>query len=585
MDVAALLAAYTDAPDVHVSTQRVAFGTSGHRGSSLTRSFNEAHILAITQAVCEYRARQGITGPLFIGKDTHALSEPAQRSAARSAGGQRRRRRCSQADDGYTPTPVDLARHPRAQPPAAQPRWPTASSSRPRTIRRRMAASSTTRRIGGPADTDITGWIEDRANALLREGNRRCQARAVRAGHGRRLRHAARFRHRYVADLAQRHRHGGHPRARVRIGVDPMGGAAVAYWERIAERYGLDIDVVNRARRSGLRVHDPGSRRQDPHGLLQPVRDGRPGRPQGSLRHRLRQRPRRDRHGIVTPSVRPDEPEPLPGGGHSTTCSRIARGWRATRRVGKTLVSSSMIDRVAARTRAHAARSAGRLQVVRRPGCSTAACASAAKRAPAPASCAATASVWTTDKDGIILGLLAAEITAVTGKDPGEHYQELTSAVRHAVVHAHRCAPPRPSRRRRLRSSHRQTGHRHDAGRRADHRPLTTRAGQRRRHRRAEGDDRQRLVRRPAVGHRKHLQDLRRELHQRSTPRADRRRGAADRHRRAGLSDSEVFPHRCVLSAGAGRGTPHYFGRLRVPRFGAPRRAASFNVILLLARS
>ncbi len=229
MDVPALLAAYADAPDVNVATQRVAFGTCGHRGSSLHRSFNEAHILAITQAICEYRARQGIDGPLFIGKDTHALSEPALAAAARGARGQRR-------GDGHVNRTT------------ATPRRRSSRTPSSRTTAARTAALADGIVItpshnppedggfkynpphGGPADTDVTRWIEDRANALLADGN----AGVTRMPYAQAIAADGVSQHDFVDRLRRRprrgHRHGGDPRAGLRIGVDPMGGAAVAYW-------------------------------------------------------------------------------------------------------------------------------------------------------------------------------------------------------------------------------------------------------------------------------------------------------------------------------------------------------------------
>ena len=242
-DIPALLAAYFNQPDVSQPAQRVAFGTSGHRGSALNGSFNEAHILAITQAVCEYRAAQGIAGPLFLGKDTHALSEPAQRSALEvlAANGVETR---LQRDDGYTPTPVIsraiLVHNRNLQAARADGIVITPSHNPPRDGGIKYNPPH-----GGPADTDATGWIEQRANALMQDGNRAVRRVPYAQALATPTIVQEDFVADYVADLDAVIDMEAIRQAGLKIGVDPLGGAAVAYWKPIAEKYGLNIEVVN----------------------------------------------------------------------------------------------------------------------------------------------------------------------------------------------------------------------------------------------------------------------------------------------------------------------------------------------------
>ncbi len=422
MDVAALLAAYADTPDVRVPTQRVAFGTSGHRGSSLTRSFNEAHILAITQAVCEYRASQGITGPLFIGKDTHALSDPAQRSAIEvlAANGVTT---VVQSDEGYTPTPVisrAILVHNAARPDALADGLVITPSHNPP----QDGGFKYNPPHGGPADTDVTRVVEDRANALLADGNagvRRLPYAEARAASCVSERDFATD---YIADLGEVIDMDAIRASGLRIGVDPMGGAAVAYWARIAERYGLDIDVVNTRVDPAfgfMTLDHDGKIRMDcssPYAMasLVDLKD-RYGIAWGNDADA-------DRHGIVTPSVGLMNPNH-----YLAVAIRYLLGHRAAwadAAVGKTLVSSSMIDRVVG--------GLGRRLVEVpvgfkwfSPGLADGSLCFGGEESAGASFLRRDGTVWTTDKDGIILGLLAAEITAVTGKDPGQHYQELTA--------------------------------------------------------------------------------------------------------------------------------------------------------------
>jgi phosphoglucomutase len=422
-DVAALLAAYRDLPDANQPAQRVAFGTSGHRGSAFSRSFNEAHILAITQAVCEYRAAQGIFGPLFLGKDSHALSEPAQRTALEVLAANAVETHL-QADDGYTPTPVISrailvynAAHPNLR---ADGIVITPSHNPPQDGGIKYNPPH-----GGPADTDATGWIENRANALMADGNKGVKrvpyAQAIAAPNT----HLDDFVTPYVADLGKVIDMEAIRAARLKIGVDPLGGAAVAYWKPIAERYGLNLEVVNPRVDPAFAFmtldHD-GKIRMDcssPYAMasLVALKD--------SYDIAWGNDADVDRHGIVTPSLGLLNPNHfLAVAIHYLLTHRP--DWSESAAVGKTLVSSALIDRVVdglGRTLLEVPVgfkwfSAGLLEGGICFGGEESAGASFLRR---------DGTVWTTDKDGIILGLLAAEITAVTGQDPGRYYQDLAA--------------------------------------------------------------------------------------------------------------------------------------------------------------
>ena len=422
-DIPALLAAYFNAPDVTDPQQRVAFGTSGHRGCALQGSFNEAHILAVTQAVCEYRARAGINGPLLLGKDTHALSGPAQRSVLEvlAANGVETR---WQSGDGYTPTPVIshaiLAHNRNPDHARADGIIITPSHNPPADGGIKYNPPH-----GGPADTDVTGWIEKRANALLAEGNAGVRRVAYDAAIAAPCVQAVDFAEAYIADLASVIDMAAIRAAGLKIGVDPLGGAAVAYWSRIAETYGLDIEVVNPAVDPAFAFmtldHD-GKIRMDcssPYAMASLV----------GLKDRFAiafgNDADVDRHGIVTRSVGLMNPNHyLAVAIHYLLCHRPQ--WPTTAKVGKTLVSSGLIDRVVAGLARPLLEvpvgfkwfSAGLLDGSICFGGEESAGASFLRR---------DGSVWCTDKDGIILGLLAAEITAVTGADPGVYYRKLAA--------------------------------------------------------------------------------------------------------------------------------------------------------------
>ena len=412
---------YTHQPDPENPAHQVAFGTSGHRGSSLKNSFNEQHILAVTQALCDYRRQAGIDGPLFLGMDSHPLSEPAMVSAVEVFA----------ANDvdvalqsglGYTPTPAishailtyNRGRHTHL----ADGVVITPSHNPPEDGGFKYNPPN-----GGPADTNVTKVVEQRANELLRAGlqgvKRLPWGKAKAAATTTEIDYITP----YVADLKNIIDLDAIRSAGLKIGVDPMGGASLDYWAPIAELYGLDIDVVNPAvdpTFGFMTVDKDGKIRMDcssPYAMAGLI----------GLKDRFDvafgNDPDSDRHGIVTRSgglLNPNH--------YLAVCIwylfQHRPGWRADAAIGKTLVSSSMIDRVAA----HLGRRLAEVPVGFKYfvnglvdgsygfGGEESAGASFLRREGA---------VWTTDKDGIILNLLAAEITAVTGKDPGEHYREL----------------------------------------------------------------------------------------------------------------------------------------------------------------
>ena len=422
-DIRALLAAYRNIPDLDDPAQRVAFGTSGHRGSALNGSFNEAHLLAITQAIVEFRARVGVSGPLFLGKDTHALSGPAQQTALQVLAANFVLTHL-QADDGYTPTPVVsraiLAHNADGAAARADGIVITPSHNPPADGGIKYNPPH-----GGPADTEVTDWIERRANALMADGNRSIQRLPNRQALAAPTTKQVDLMTPYIEELGEVIDMEAIHRAKLRIGVDPLGGAAVAYWRPIAERYGLDIDVVNPQVDPAFAFmtmdHD-GKIRMDcssPYAMASLV----------ALKDKFDiawgNDADVDRHGIVTPSVGLMNPNHYLAVAIAYLLSHRPH-WPASAAVGKTLVSSSLIDRVVHGLGRKLLEvpvgfkwfSSGLLGGSICFGGEESAGASFLRR---------DGSAWTTDKDGIILGLLAAEITAVTGMDPGRHYQQLAA--------------------------------------------------------------------------------------------------------------------------------------------------------------
>ncbi len=424
IDVARLERAYDERkPDMGDANQRVQFGTSGHRGTSLQGTFTEAHILAITQAICEYRRGQGIDGPLYMGKDSHALSGPAQRTALEVLAGNGIETIIEQ-NDGLTPTPVisrailvynrGRAEH-RADGIVITP-----SHNPPEDGGFKYNPPN-----GGPADSDVTGWIQDRANALLRDDNRDVKrlpfATALKAS----TTHHQDLMTPYVDDLENVIDMEAIRAAGLKLGVDPLGGASLPYWEPIKSRYGLDLTVVNAKLDptfSFMTLDHDGKIRMDcssPYAMagLIKLKD--------KYQVAFANDPDADRHGIVTPSSGLMNPNHyLAVAIRYLLTHRPA--WPSQAAVGKTLVSSSLIDRAVG-------------QLGRRlcevpvgfkwfaPGLFDGTICFGGEESAGASFLRRDGTVWTTDKDGPIMDLLAAEITARTGKDPGEHYRELTA--------------------------------------------------------------------------------------------------------------------------------------------------------------
>ena len=422
VDLDALLTAYEEVvPDPQDPAQQVSFGTSGHRGSSLDGAFNEQHILATTQAIVEYRRAQGVDGPLLIGRDTHALSEPAWRSALEVLVANDVTVLVDDRDS-WTPTPAVSHAILRLNREGGHGQVDgivvTPSHNPPRDGGFKYNPPH-----GGPADSDATGWIQDRANELLLE--RRAawsrvpfeQARAACQGYD--------FLGHYVDDLPNVLDLDAIRSAGVRIGADPLGGASVEYWGAIAERHGLDLTVVNPQvdpRWSFMTLDWDGKIRMDcssPFAMASLIgnRDAyeiSTGNDADS-----------DRHGIVTPDAGLMNPN------HFLAVAigylfAARDGWRPDAGIGKTLVSSSMIDRVAADLgRRLVEVPVGFKWFV--PGLLDGSVGFGGEESAGASFLRRDGSVWTTDKDGILLALLASEIQAVTGRSPSQHYAELTS--------------------------------------------------------------------------------------------------------------------------------------------------------------
>ena len=424
VDLARLERAYYERrPAMDDPTQRVSFGTSGHRGSSLRGSFNEAHILAMTQAICDYRRRQRTDGPLYLGKDTHALSGPAQRSALEvlAANGMET---IIQRADGVTPTPVIshaiLVFNRGRTAGLADGIVVTPSHNPPEDGGIKYNPPH-----GGPADIDATGWIERRANELLEGGNTGIRRIPFERAITVTSTHAQDFVLPYVRDLRNVVDMDAIRDARLTLAVDPLGGAAQPYWEPINHVYGLEIAVVNPRldpRFAFMTVDHDGAIRMDcssPYAMAGLV----------ALRDRYRvafgNDPDADRHGIVTPSAGLLNPNHYLAVAIHYLLTHRPR-WPARAAVGKTLVSSSMIDRVVQRLgRGLYESPVGFKWFV--PGLFAGALCFGGEESAGASFLRHDGTVWTTDKDGPIMALLAAEITARTGRDPGEHYRTLTA--------------------------------------------------------------------------------------------------------------------------------------------------------------
>ena len=412
---------FVQAPDVKVAGERVAFGTSGHRGSSFRRSFNEAHILATSQAICDYRRAKGITGPLFLGMDTHALSEPAQVTALEVLAANGVEVMIAK-DSGYTPTPVishAILVFNRGKKSGLSDGIVITPSHNPP----EDGGFKYNPPHGGPAGTEVTKWIEQRANQLLQQANREVKRMTCDKARNAATTHEYDYLTPYVQDLRNVIDMEMIQSSGIKIGVDPLGGASVAFWQPIAEHYALPIDVVNPVvdpTFSFMTLDRDGKIRMDcssPYAMasligLKDTYDIAFGNDADC-----------DRHGIVTRSMGLMNPN------HYLSVAiwylfQNRPGWGASAAVGKTLVSSSMIDRVAKKY--------GRKLVEVPVGFKwfvddliDGSCGFAGEESAGASFLRKDGTVWTTDKDGIIMDLLAAEITGKTGRDPGEHYRTL----------------------------------------------------------------------------------------------------------------------------------------------------------------
>ena len=424
VDPAQLERAYYECrPDLEDPSQRVSFGTSGHRGSPLTGSFTESHILAITQAICEYRAAQGTDGPLYMGKDTHAVSGPAERTALEvlAANGVVA---VIQKDDGYTPTPgishAILAHNKGRRDRFADGIVVTPSHNPPEDGGFKYNPPN-----GGPADTDVTRWVQDRANDLLRTGNAGVRRMSIAAARKAATTHERDLIRPYVEDLRNVLDMDAIRAARLKLAVDPLGGAAVHYWEPINALYGLDIAVVNPKvdpTFSFMTVDHDGKIRMD---CSSPYAMARLVGLKDQFQIAFANDPDADRHGIVTPSAGLMNPNHYLAVAIAYLLAHRPQ-WPKQAAVGKTLVSSSMIDRVVARL----GRRLSEVPVGFKwftPGLFDGSVCFGGEESAGASFLRRDGFVWTTDKDGLLLGLLAAEITAVTGKDPGEHYKALAA--------------------------------------------------------------------------------------------------------------------------------------------------------------
>ena len=412
---------FDDAPDMANPAERVSFGTSGHRGSSLARTFNEAHVLAITQAICEYRMQHGIDGPLYLGKDTHALSDNAFMTALEVLAAHDVHTVVDHRG-GYTPTPAishAILTHNRGRTsrladgiiitPSHNPPEDGGLKYNPPT--------------GGPADTTVTDWIQDRANEVLAAGNGRVPRLAYRRARHATTTHAYDYAGAYVADLASVLDMDAIRGAGLRVGVDPLGGASVAFWHAIDEQYAVDIEVVNNkvdATFSFMPLDWDGRIRMDcssPHAMARLI----------GLKERydlaFGNDPDADRHGVVTPAGLMNPNHYLAAAISYLFAHRV--GWRGNAAVGKTVVSSSIIDRVAARCgRALVEVPVGFKWFVG--GLLNGSLGFGGEESAGASFLRRDGTVWSTDKDGIILNLLAVELTARTGRDPAELYGDLT---------------------------------------------------------------------------------------------------------------------------------------------------------------
>jgi phosphoglucomutase len=446
VDIPRLITAYySERPDPAIAAQRVAFGTSGHRGSSFDSSFNEYHVLAISQAICEYRRRQSINGPLFMGFDTHALSAPAFATALEVLAANRVDVMISAADE-YTPTPAIshaiLTYNRGRETGLADGIVITPSHNPPDSGGFKYNPPN-----GGPADADVTQWIESRANELLRSGAGTIGRVGFAAARRAATTHSHDYLQTYVADLGAILDMDAIRGSRLRMGVDPLGGAGVRYWARIAELYRLDLTVVNEDVDPTFRFMTldwDGKVRMDPSSSY-------------AMQRLIGLKDRfdiafacdtdHDRHGIVTASSGLMPPN------HYLAVAidylfRHRTGWRADAAVGKTAVSSAMIDRVTHRLgRTLYEVPVGFKWFVN--GLVDGSLGFGGEESAGASFSRLDGSVWTTDKDGLVPALLSAEITARTGRDPGVAYRTMTREL--GAVYANRVdAPATPEQKKKL---------------------------------------------------------------------------------------------------------------------------------------
>jgi phosphoglucomutase len=421
INVSELENAYYDrTPDIDNPLQRVSFGTSGHRGSPLESSLNEAHILAMTQAICDYRALQKITGPLFMGKDTHAVSGPAQRTALEVLAANRIDT-VIQQDDGFTPTPSisrAILNHNSKKDTSADGIVVTPSHNPPADGGFKYNPPN-----GGPADTDVTDWIQRRANDLLKNSNREVKRLSYEIALRAPNIHQQDLLTPYVDDLLKVIDMEAISANLVKIGIDPLGGAAVSYWQAIGERYRLDLTVVNTEIDPTFKFmtldHD-GKIRMDcssPYAMASLVNL------KDQYQIAMGNDADADRHGIVTPGVGLMNPN------HYLSVAidyllADRSNWNPRAAIGKTLVSSSLIDRVVELRGRKLFETPVGFKWFSQGLLDGTICFGGEESAGASFLCR-NGSVWTTDKDGIILCLLAAEIIARTGKDPAQRYAEM----------------------------------------------------------------------------------------------------------------------------------------------------------------
>jgi phosphoglucomutase len=540
VDVAALVTAYySEHPDPSVPEQRVTFGTSGHRGSALRLGFNDDHIAAAAQAVSEHRARAGIDGPLYLGRDSHALSEPATVTALEVfvANGVDV---LVDSRGGIVPTPAVslsiLLHNARGAGGTADGVVVTPSHNPPEDGGFKYNPPD-----GGPAGSDITRAVQDRANELLAGGNK--EVRRVPHARARDAVRAFDYLDTYVRELPAVVDLDAIRSAGVRIGAHPLGGASAAYWGAIADRFGLDLTVVDPRVDPTFRYMTldwDGRIRMDcssPYAMASLIERA------GDFDIATGNDADADRHGVVTPDAGLMNPNHY----LATAIDHLFRprgGWAADAGVGKTMVSSSMIDRVAAELgRRLVEVPVGFKWFV--PGLLDGSIGFGGEESAGASFLRRDGGVWTTDKDGIVLALLAAEITAVTGSSPSRRYAELTA--RHGdPAYARIDAPASPAQKVALAGALPRAGRRRRAGRRAGPGAADRRPRQRRPPRRAQGRHGVGLVRRPPVGYRGRLQALRGVVPWAGASGPDPAGGTADRRRRPrrGRSGGVTWPSR-----------------------------------------